>query len=187
MRTLALAGALFATLAVTGCGEKTAEAPPPPHELTADAMGRYCGMNVLEHAGPKGQIILASRIDPVWFSSARDAFSFTMLPEEPKDIRAIYVSDMAKAASWEDPGAANWIDARKAFFVIGSRMAGGMGVPETVPFSDRSAAEKFAAENGGRVVTFAEMPRDYVLGATEAADGPPGQPAEAAEKGGHAH
>lgn len=187
MRTLALAGALFAALAFTGCGEKTAETPPPPHELTADAIGRYCGMNVLEHTGPKGQIILASRIDPVWFSSARDAFSFTMLPEEPKDIRAIYVSDMAKAASWEEPGATNWVDAHKAFFVIGSRMAGGMGAPETVPFSDRSAAEKFAAENGGRVVTFTEMPRDYVLGAAEAADGPPGQPAEAAEKREHAH
>lgn len=187
MRILALAGALFAALVLTGCGEKTAEAPPPPHALTADAMGRYCGMNVLEHAGPKGQIILASRIDPVWFSSARDAFSFTMLPEEPKDIRAIYVSDMAKAASWEEPGATNWVDARKAFFVIGSRRAGGMGVPETVPFSDRPAAEKFAAENGGRVVTFTEMPRDYVLGAAAAADGPPGQPADAADKPGHAH
>jgi copper chaperone NosL len=187
MRTLALAGTLLATLVFTGCGEKTAEAPPPPNALNAEAIGHYCGMNVLEHAGPKGQIILASRIDPVWFSSARDAVSFTMLPEEPKDIQAIYVSDMAKAASWDEPGATNWVDARKAFFVIGSRKAGGMGAPETVPFSDRNAAEKFAAENGGRVVTFTEMPRDYVLGAAGSADGPPGQPTGAAEKPGHAH
>ena len=71
-------------------------------------------MNVLEHPGPKGQIILASRDEPVWFSSARDAFSFTMLPEEPKDIRAIYVSDMAKAPSWDKPGQTNWVDARQA-------------------------------------------------------------------------
>ena len=94
-------------------------------------------MNVLEHTGPKGQIILASRKEPVWFSSARDAISFTMLPEEPKDIRAIYVSDMAKAPNWEKPGADNWVDAQQAFFVIGSRMQGGMGGDEAVPFSDK--------------------------------------------------
>jgi copper chaperone NosL len=39
-----------------------------------------------------------------------------------------------------------------------------MGAPETVPFSDRAAAEKFATEYSGRVVTFAAVPRDYVLG-----------------------
>jgi copper chaperone NosL len=131
-------------------------------------------MNVMEHPGPKGQIILASRIDPVWFSSARDAFSFAMLPEEPRDIRAIYVSDMGKAESWEKPGASNWVEARQAFFVIGSKVKGGMGAPETVPFSDRGAADRFASENGGRVVTFGEVPRDYVLGAGETTGTAPG-------------
>jgi copper chaperone NosL len=163
MRILALA--LFAALALGGCREETAKAPPPPQELNAAATGRYCGMNVLEHPGPKAQIILASTPhQPVWFSSARDAFSFTMLPEEPKDIRAIYVSDMGKAPSWEKPGNANWVEARQAVFVIGSRLKGGMGADETVPFSDRQAAEKFAAENGGQVMAFNDVPKDYVLG-----------------------
>ena len=79
------------------------------------------------------------------------ARSFTMLPEEPKDIRAIYVSDMAKALDWDKPGTTNWVDARQASFVIGSRMKGGMGGDEAVPFSDKGAAERFAAENGGKV------------------------------------
>jgi copper chaperone NosL len=127
-------------------------------------MGHYCGMNVLEHPGPKGQIILASRIDPVWFSSARDAIAFTLLPEEPKDIRAVYVSDMGKASSWSAPGASNWVEAHKAWFVIGSAVRGGMDVEEAVPFSDRVRADRFAAEHGGRVVAFSEVPRDYVLG-----------------------
>jgi copper chaperone NosL len=39
-----------------------------------------------------------------------------------------------------------------------------MGAPETVPFSDRAAADKFVAERGGRVVTFEQIPPDYVLG-----------------------
>lgn len=168
----ALAIALVAALALTGCKEKAAGPPPAAHKLTADAVGHYCGMNVEEHPGPKGQIILASRREPIWFSSARDAFSFTMLPEEPKDIRAVYVSDMAKASSWDRPGADNWVEARQAFFVIESRMKGGMGGDETVPFSDHATAAKFAAQNGGRVVTFNEVPREYVLeGSAPAAGG----------------
>lgn len=163
MRLASAFAALLSVLAVTGCGDERSEAPPAPHKLTADAVGHYCGMTLMEHAGPKGQIILASRSDPVWFSSARDAFSFTMLAEEEKDVRAIYVSDMARAPSWDDPGADNWVDAHTAFFVIGSSKQGGMGAPETVPFSDRAAADKFLGEHGGRVVTFEEVSRDYVL------------------------
>jgi copper chaperone NosL len=195
MRKIALL-AFAGALALAGCNDqKTAAAPPPPQELTATAVGHYCGMNVLEHTGPKGQIILASRKEPVWFSSARDAISFTMLPEEPKDISAIYVSDMAKAPDWDKPGTTNWIDARKAFFVVGSRMKGGMGADEAVPFSDKGAADEFASENGGRVMAFAEVPKDYVLGTAaettssveEGHEGHHAHGAPAAPKASHAH
>ena len=129
-----LAGLLLFLPALGAC-QREAEAPPAPFAMTEEAMGRYCGMNILEHAGPKGQISLAKYDEPVWFSSVRDAIAFTMLPEEPKDIRAIYVSDMAKAPTWDEPGADNWVDARQAFFVIGSSRKGGMGAAEAVPFS----------------------------------------------------
>lgn len=168
MKRLALSCALLASLVLVGCNERTTSALPPPHTMTAEAVGHYCGMNLFEHGGPKGQIIAASLIEPVWFTSVRDTIAFTMLPDEPKDIRAIYVSDMGKAPSWDKPGADNWVEARKALFVIGSRARGGMGGEEAVPFSERKAAEKFIAENGGRVVTFAEVPRDYILGSNEA-------------------
>ena len=171
-----VAAMLIAALSLlAACDEKKAAAPPEPHQLTADATGHYCGMLLMEHAGPKAQILLASRKQPVWFSSARDAIAFSMLPEEPRDIRAIYVSDMAKAPSWDEPGTANWIEARSAMFVIESRARSGMGADEAVPFSTREAADRFAAENGGRVVAFADVPRDYVLGAGEAgtAEAPP--------------
>jgi copper chaperone NosL len=90
-----------------------------------------------------------------------------MLPEEPKDYAVIYVSDMGKAPSWEEPGETNWIDAKKAFYVIGSALRGGMGAEEAVPFSTREAAEKFASENGGKVMSFGDVPRDYILGGGE--------------------
>jgi len=160
---LALTITLLAGLLALGACQREAEAPPAPFAMTEDAMGRYCGMNVLEHPGPKGQVILAKYDEPVWFSSARDAIAFTMLPEEPKDFRAIYVSDMGKAPSWEEPGVDNWIDARQAFFVIGSDRKGGMGAAEAVPFSTEDAAQAFTGDHGGRVVRFDDVPRDYIL------------------------
>lgn len=153
--------ALLLILALAACGKKEAELPPPV-AIPADAIGHFCNMNVTEHAGPKGEIMLKGQDKPVWFTSARDAIAFTLLPEEPKDIRAIYVNDMGKSASWEHPDA--WIEARQALFVIASDQRGGMGAPEAVPFSERPAAEAFAAAHGGQVVDLAHMPRDYILG-----------------------
>ncbi len=169
--TLRIVCVLLAAILLPGCN-KDAASPviPPPVALNSDAMGLFCGMNLLEHPGPKGQIITTSRIDPFWFTSVRDTVAFTLMPDQPRDIRAIYVSDMARAASWEDPGATNWIDARKALFVIESRKQGGMGAAEAVPFGNRAAADAFVAANGGKVVSFAEIPSGYVLGSDTAGD-----------------
>jgi copper chaperone NosL len=168
MRRFLTLVAIASALLTAGCEGQKNSAPPAPFALTTEAIGRYCGMNVLEHAGPKGQVILDAKVgEPMWFSSARDTLAFTMLPEEPKDYAAVYVSDMGKAPSWEEPGASNWIDAKEAFYVIGSAVRGGMGADETVPFSSREAADKFAVANGGKVMSFEEVPRDYVLGSGE--------------------
>ncbi|KNY15154.1 MULTISPECIES: nitrous oxide reductase accessory protein NosL [unclassified Shinella] len=163
---------------VAGCSEQQAETPQP-FALTQEAIGRYCGMNVLEHEGPKGQIILSQIPEPIWFSSARDAVAFTLLPDEPKAIAAIYVSDMGAAASWAQPGAENWIDARTAFYVIGSTQRGGMGVAETIPFSRERDARDFAGKHGGEVVVFPDIPSGYVLGDGQANDGADQQREEA--------
>jgi copper chaperone NosL len=186
MRRIAPAFALLATLLAAGCGEEeSAAAPPPPVTLTAEAIGHFCGMALVEHPGPKGQILLRGSDRPVWFSSARDALAFTLLDEESKAIRAIYVSDMGRAESWDDPGATNWVEARRAHFVLGSDRRGGMGAEEAVPFSDRAAAERFAAEHGGRVLALAEGPRDWVLGDGGAPLPPAEPPAQAPSR--HAH
>jgi copper chaperone NosL len=163
--------AVVVAVFLAGCNQDAANSViPAPVALNSDAMGVFCGMNLTEHPGPKGQIITASRIDPFWFTSVRDTLAFTLMPDQPRDIRAIYVSDMARATSWEDPGAANWIDAHKAFFVIESRKQGGMGAAEAVPFGNREAADAFAAVNGGRVVTFTQIPGAYVLGSDAPGD-----------------
>lgn len=176
-RRLLFASMLSVAAILAACDRSTPTAAvPPPIEVTSEATGHYCGMLLAEHEGPKGQIHLASRSEPVWFSSVRDTVSFMRLPEEARDISAIYVNDMGKASNWEDPEDGTWIDAREAWFVIESDRRGGMGAPEAVPFSEQAAAEKFQAAHGGRLVKLTDIPDAYVLG-----------PVEAQDHGGHRH
>lgn len=158
------AAALLAGLALAACKEEAKGPLPPPQEVSASSESQFCGMLLTEHAGPKGQIFVRDKPQPFWFSTVRDTFAFTMLPEMPKNIVAIYVNDMGRARNWDQPEPGAWVNARKAYYVIGSRARGGMGGDEAVPFSEAEAAERFAAENGGRVVGFDDMPRDYIFG-----------------------
>jgi copper chaperone NosL len=141
---------------LSACSEEPGAGAPAPVATTPDASGHYCGMLLAEHAGPKGQILLKSADQPVWFTSVRDTFTFLELPEEPKDIAAVYVSDMGKAPSWEKPGDDNWILAQKAVYVVESDRVGGMGGAEAVPFGEEASAKAFIEEHGGRVVPFEE-------------------------------
>ena len=163
-RTLIVLAAFIAA-GIGACGgEAPPRAAPPAIEVTADATGRYCGMLLSAHEGPKGQVHLGSRKEPIWFTSVRDTLAFMRLPEEPRDIAAVYVNDMGRSAQWEQPAAGAWVDPREAWFVIESEMRGGMGAPEAVPFSQESAARAFQAAHKGRVVRLAEIPDTYVLG-----------------------
>ncbi len=162
---------LLGMTVVGGCARERPAPPPPPAEVNAEATGHYCGMLLVDHDGPKGQIHLASRDGPVWFSSVRDTIAFTRLREEPRDITAIYVNDMGRGTQWEQPEPGAWVDARQAWFVIESEMRGGMGAPEAVPFSEERAAEAFRARHGGHVVRLAGIPDRYVLGTMDPASG----------------
>ncbi len=134
---------------------------PDAQTLTRDASGYYCLMTVVYHKGPKGQIIMTdNKVN--WFTSVRDTIAFTLLPEEPKNIAAIYVNDMS-SAEWDNPGYDNWIDARNAWYVIGSNKTGGMGAPEAVPFSTQQQAEIFASKEGGSIYQFNDIPRSNIL------------------------
>lgn len=167
MTLLRLFSALILSGLLVACGgEEDIAIKPPPVEPGAEATGHFCGMNLKDHEGPKGQIHLTGVPFPVWFTSVRDTIAFTMLPEESKAIAAIYVNDMGRAEDWEQPAAGLWIDATRAYYVIHSDRAGGMGAAEAVPFGDIASAEAFQNRHGGRVVTFEGMPRDYILGET---------------------
>lgn len=159
-------------LGLGGCIDEEPMELPPPAKLTYEAIGYYCAMTVSEHAGPKGQIWLSSRDEPLWFSSVRDTLAFTLLPGEPKDIRAIYVTDMSNSDAWEQSASVRWIEARGAVFVAGGKRAGGMGAAEHVPFSDRAAAEAFVLQYGGRIIGYSEISEAAILAPVEVSNMP---------------
>jgi len=156
---------LVATL-TWACGDRQPATVMGPQELTRDAVGYFCGMTVLDHNGPKGQVFLTDRQQPLWFTSVRDTIAFTRLPGEPKNIAAIYVTDIGRA-SWDQPEPGTWTDARKAFYVLGSDQIGGMQAPEVVPFATRKDAELFTEQHGGGVYVFDAIPHENILEASE--------------------
>jgi len=179
---VALVAAVLA-LSLAGCKDDKSATLPKPVEPTADSVAHFCGMAVLDHPGPKGEIFLKGRTEPVWFASARDTIAFTKLPEEPKEIAAIYVTDMGKAEGWLKPEPGGWVEAHAAWFVLESEYDGGMGGREAVPFAKQEDAARFIARFGGRLAQLADIPEDYVLGP----DPDPAQQAAAPGHGGHDH
>jgi len=171
MRT-SLRSALFvvAVTLLSACKKEMTQSTTP-QDMTPETLGHYCQMNLLEHPGPKAQVFLEGNAAPLFFSQVRDAIAYMRGPEQVAPILAIYVNDMGKAdATWDVPGDGNWIGADKAFYVLGSARAGGMGAPEAVPFSSRERAEDFVRAEGGRVLTLADITNDMVLAPVQAGE-----------------
>jgi len=150
-------------VALAACKEEVAQAPLPV-AMTEEALAYYCQMNISEHPGPKGQVHLEGMPGPIFFAQVRDLVAFIKSPERTADVTAIYVSDMALAASWDDIAPDNWVAVKDAQFVINADVAGGMGAPEIVPFSAPEAAADFIESYGGEVVEFDVIPDNAALG-----------------------
>lgn len=161
MKYLAL---VLTMLALSACKEEAAQ-DTSAVPLTAGAVGHYCQMDLLEHPGPKAQAHLGGLPGaPLFFSQVRDVVAYMRMPEQSHEVLAVWVNDMgAQGATWAVPGAANWIAAQDATYVVGSRVVGGMGAPELVPFSAPTDAVEFARMNGGEVMRLDEIPDNAVL------------------------
>ena len=154
---------LICALLLSACQEEAQDVSPVA--LTAESVGHYCQMQLLEHDGPKAQVHMKGYPGkPLYFSQVRDAVAYSRLPEQDGVILAIWVNDMgAPGATWAQPGAGNWIDAKTAHYVVGSTVEGGMGAPELVPFADLDKAADFATQNGGAVMSLTAIPDSAVI------------------------
>ena len=144
----------FVLLASCG-GDSAPKAKPQAVALGSDDIGYYMQMIVADHDGPKAQLWLEDQTKPIWFVDVRDAIKFTRSAEEADNIAIIYAHDMAKNPDYRKVKDI-WVDLEDAVFVIKSRMKGGMGMPETIPFSDKNSALTFIEEHGGALVSSAE-------------------------------
>lgn len=165
--TLRLVLPLVALALLTGCKQDVVQ-DISPVEMTAETLGHYCQMNLLEHPGPKAQVFMQGYPAPLFFSQVRDAIAYIRAPEQVAPVLAVYVNDMGvKGATWDRPGDGNWIAADGAYYVVGSAKTGGMGAPETVPFSSAESAAAFAMAEGGHVLNLNSIADDMVLAPVE--------------------
>lgn len=145
-----------ATLALGAC--KPESKAVTPLEVTAETSCSLDGMLLADYPGPKAQIHY-DQGQPDFFCDTLEMFSLYLRPEQQKRIKAVYVQDMAKT-DWNSPKG-QWIDARTAFYVKGSRLNGSMG-PTMASFAREQDAKDFASHNGGTVLPFAAVTADMV-------------------------
>lgn len=155
-RRTTLLPVLFAALLLAACGEPAK--PAVPLEIAGDTACALDGMVLLDFPGPKAQIHYDQGA-PDFFCDTREMFSILLRPEQKKRIVAIYTQDMAKA-DWNHPES-QWIDAKSAFYVVGSPRRGSMG-PTVPSFAGEADARKFAEQYGGKVLPFAQVTLDMV-------------------------
>lgn len=147
---LLLAALSCAFLAACGQSGDTAKGPVAV-EINAETTCALDGMLLADYPGPKAQIHYADRPEPEFFCDTVEMFGLYFKPEQVRSITAMLVQDMGKA-DWNQPRGA-WIDAKTAWYVVGSRRHGSMG-PTIASFAQQADAEKFAAEQGGKPLHF---------------------------------
>lgn len=114
-----------------------------------------CGMIIDEFPGPKGEVVEPAGVKK--FCSTAEMLGWWLQPENHHGNARLYVHDMGRS-SWESPDDSHLIDAKNAFYVIGTQLKGSMGVV-LASFSQQQAAEQLAADKGGRVLRFYEIDR----------------------------
>lgn len=151
---IAIAWVLSSALVLlAACGDKQEQAVVPL-EIDPATTCDLDGMLLADYPGPKAQIHYKGAATPSFFCDTVEMFNTLLKPEQVKAIRAVLVQDMGKA-DWDQPRG-HWFDARTGFYVLGSKRHGSMG-PTIASFVQEADAQKFAADNGGRVLRYADV------------------------------
>lgn len=151
------------SLLISACNE-----PPTALQQAQKAMAiesheecHLCGMIINSFPGPKGQLYERGNDASLKFCSTRDMFAYLLDPEHYHAIQTVYVHDMT-VTPWEHPEDKTFIDARKAWYVVGHNRKGAMG-PTLASFADHEVANAFAAQYGGNVFDFDAISQQLLL------------------------
>lgn len=116
-----------------------------------------CGMFVAKYEQWLAQVVMTDG-KSLSFDGVKDMMAYYFSPGQfgsPADLSGskIYVKDYYRQ---------NWIDGRKAFYVIGSDVYGPMG-HELIPFEQRDGAENFLKDHHGRqIFAFDEISAEMI-------------------------
>ncbi|MFZ1498607.1 MAG: nitrous oxide reductase accessory protein NosL [Giesbergeria sp.] len=153
-RLLLALAVLGSALALSGCDKAAESASIAPVEIDRSTSCDLDGMLLSDYPGPKAQIHYDDQAQPAFFCDTTELLNTLLAGEQVRAIRAVYVQDMGEA-DWEHPEG-HWTDARTAFYVFGSKRHGSMG-PTVGSFAKEADAQRFAADNGGKVLPFAAI------------------------------
>lgn len=148
--------AAAALIILAGCGKEVAQAIALEPDM--DTVCALDGMVLKDYPGPKAQVHYAEG-RPDFFCDLTELFATLLAPEQQRPVSAMFVQDMGKA-SWDKPEG-HWIDAKTAFYVVGSKKAGSMG-PAYGAFASSQDAMAFAQKEGGRVLRFDQITLDML-------------------------
>jgi copper chaperone NosL len=159
-KTLAV---LFCMLILGACSDNSAQKEIIHKAVAMESSDEchLCGMLIMNFDGPKGEIFRKEQGDKVFkFCSTRDMFSYYLDPENKRNVSQILVHDMSKMPWGSDSiDDKHFIDAKAAWFVMGSEKTGAMG-KTLASFSLETDALAFAKEFGGKVLGFSEVDQD---------------------------
>ena len=154
--------AAFTATLLAGCSgsePEIVEKPDPVHFESGDEC-HVCGMAITGFPGPKGQAFTEREQNIRKFCSTKDMFAWFLQPENENRDHILYVHNMAET-HWDSPDDTHLIDAREAFYVVGSNLNGAMG-PTLASFASEAEAAEFASEHGGEVFAFADITMDHL-------------------------
>ncbi len=148
------AGAALLLLTTVAIAQEAGKRPSPKDKCPV------CGMFVAKY--PDWTATVAFQDGSLaWFDGAKDLFKFLADPgrfmpgRKAAEVRVVTVTDYY---------AVKPLDAKEAFFVVGSDVFGPMG-KELVPFGKRTEAEEFLRDHRGKkVLRFGEVNRTVLEG-----------------------
>ena len=147
---------LSIVLLITGSVLALAGEPAQPSEKDKCPV---CGMFVYKYPDWLAEVVLKDG-SAVFFDGAKDLFKYYFQIQKyspgqsKKEISAIFVMEYYDM---------NLMDARKAYFVIGSDVYGPMG-HELIPFASREDAKTFMKDHKGKQVLVFEEVTPNVIG-----------------------
>ena len=128
-----------------------------PRAIDKDKRCPVCNMYPARYPQLQAQIIFKDASYHA-FDGCKDMFKFLLHIRKYDKMHSR--KDVAKA--WvKDFNNGEWIEAEKAYYVIGSNLMGAMG-KEIVPFEDHMGAMGFHGDRGGEIVRFVDVTMDLL-------------------------